>query len=116
MNSDLSDHLNAIASLTLTSVPSKLVCREKETTEIMDFLEDGIESGGSISSLYMCGMPGVGKTATFLYVIDQLQKKYTFEFIFINCMKLSKPTDIYSILAKTILGKLASPANALKSL
>ena len=32
-------------------------------------------------------------------------------------MKLSKPTDIYSILAESILGKAASrPATALKSL
>ena len=75
MNSDASDHLNAIASLTLTSVPSKLVCREKETTELMDFLEDSIRNGGSTSSLYMCGMPGLGKTATFLYVIDKLQQR-----------------------------------------
>ena len=117
MNSDASDHLNAIASLTLTSVPSKLVCREKETTELMEFLEDSIRNGGSTSSLYMCGMPGLGKTATFLYVIDKLQQRLNFEFIFINCMKLSKPTDIYSILAETILGKAASrPATALKSL
>ena len=117
MLSDTSDHLNAIASLTLTSVPSKLVCRDKETNELMDFLEDGINSGGSTSSLYMCGMPGLGKTATFLYVIDKLKETYDFEFIFINCMKLSKPTDIYSILAETMLEKSASrPATACKNL
>ena len=78
MHSDASDHLNAIASLTLTSVPSKLVCREKETAELMEFLEDSIRSGGSTSSLYMCGMPGLGKTATFLYVIDKLQARLHF--------------------------------------
>jgi len=42
MLSDTSDHLNAIMSLTLTSVPSKLVCRDKETNELMDFLKDGL--------------------------------------------------------------------------
>jgi Cdc6-like AAA superfamily ATPase len=65
----------------------------------------------------MCGMPGTGKTATFLYVIDKLQNRHEFNFIPINCMKLSKPQDIYSILCEALTGKyLIRPDSCCKRL
>mmetsp|Transcript_18214 Transcript_18214/g.32641 ORF Transcript_18214/g.32641 Transcript_18214/m.32641 type:complete len:650 (-) Transcript_18214:127-2076(-) len=90
--------------LTLNSVPSSLVGREKEADRLQNFLRNGIKNKGSTSSMYMCGMPGTGKTATFLYAIHKLRQEYKdqFNFIHINCMKFAKPHDLYNYLATKI--------------
>ena len=65
----------------------------------------------------MCGMPGTGKTATFLYIIDQLKNSEEFagkfEFIHVNCMKLTKPQEIYGIICRETCGKQKSGHEAL---
>lgn len=100
--------LKAIALLTLSSVPSKLVGREKEVSEITEFLKTSISLNGSKNSLYICGSPGTGKTATFLYVINQLENSpdYSneFQFIYLNCMKFNNPRDLYPALCNEIFG------------
>lgn len=64
----------------------------------------------------MCGMPGTGKTASFLYTITQLQIKWDFEFLHINCMKLANPNELYTFLAFSMLGKKLKPDLAKASL
>jgi len=107
----------AINLLTLSAAPSNLVGRLAEQAEISDFLKTSIEMGKSSSSLYMCGMPGTGKTATFLYIIDQLKNSEEFagkfEFIHVNCMKLTKPQEIYGIICRETCGKQKSGHEAL---
>jgi origin recognition complex subunit 1 len=94
----------AINLLTLSAAPSNLVGRHSERQEIKDFLTTSINMNHSTSSLYICGMPGTGKTATFLFTIDQMKNDEEFcdkfEFIHVNCMKLTKPHEIYSIVCK----------------
>ena len=108
----------AINLLTLSAAPSNLVGRHAEQEEIMDFLETSIDMNHSTSSLYICGMPGTGKTATFLYTIDQLKndEDYSdkFEFIHVNCMKLTKPHEIYSIVCREACRKSKSGHEALE--
>lgn len=109
--------LRAIALLTLSSVPSKLVGREQETSQILEFLEAGIKSRGSKSSLYMCGMPGTGKTATFLYAVSTLQNSdKSFLFVHVNCMKLAKPNEIYTVIHQEIFDSKKHPNASFKAL
>lgn len=110
---------HAIALLTLSSVPSNLIGRSGEKQEILDFLVPSIKAGHSANSLYICGMPGTGKTATFLHVIDVLQSSEAsekFEFIHINCMKLSKPQELYNTVCREILNKKKLGHNALEEI
>lgn len=74
--------LQAAASLlTLNSVPSCLVGREEEADRLVKFLKNAVKNEGSQSSLCkhyidMCGMPGTGKTATFLYAMQMLKRDF----------------------------------------
>jgi hypothetical protein len=54
-------HPSAVSSETTSSV-SALSCREEETKEIMTFLSTHI-GASTTAALYVCGSPGVGKTA-----------------------------------------------------
>ena len=55
----------ACSKLQLNSIPKELPCREKEIKRITHYLSSGLSHKGSSSSLYISGMPGTGKTATF---------------------------------------------------
>ena len=111
---------HAIALLTLSSIPSNLVGRTQEKEEIIDFLSTSLNLGHSASSLYICGMPGTGKTATFLHCIDFLRSSSDFsndfKFIHINCMKLSKPQEIYNLICEELFNKNKSGHNALEQI
>jgi len=56
--------------LQLNAKPDSLPCRDKEQQDITQYLKDGIKNRGAMSSLYISGMPGTGKTATTLQVIS----------------------------------------------
>jgi origin recognition complex subunit 1 len=120
--------LQAAASLlTLNSVPSCLVGREDEADRLLMFLRNGLRNEGSQSSLCnsytdMFGMPGTGKTATFLYAMHSLkqelrvQASQPYKFIQINCMKIAKPQDLYVALAAQLLKATLSPVRACRQL
>jgi len=47
----------------------------------------GIKNKGSSSTLYISGMPGIGKTATTLEIIEKMkQDGHNFTFLHINAM------------------------------
>lgn len=72
-----------------------------------------MKNKGSSSSLYISGMPGTGKTATTMEIINNLDsKKMHFEFIHINAMSLTNPNLVYTILSEKITGRRMNPANA----
>lgn len=51
------------------------------------------------------GVPGIGKTASFLEVIKKLKtERDDFTFIHINAMNLSNPENLYILLVKEITG------------
>jgi origin recognition complex subunit 1 len=84
----------------LNAVPDQLPCREKERKQIVDYICNGLKNKGSSSSLYISGMPGTGKTATTLEVIESLKKnkKLKFDFLHINAMQLTNPNLVYTII------------------
>jgi len=47
-------------------------CREKEKKYIKDYLVNALESNGSGHSLYISGVPGIGKTASLLEIMRVL--------------------------------------------
>lgn len=58
-------------------------------------------------------MPGTGKTATTLEVINTLRiKKVNFSFLHINAMSLTNPNLVYIIIYESITGRRVAPASA----
>lgn len=57
-------------------------------------------------------MPGTGKTATTLEVIQHLKEQHTFNFLHINAMSLINPNLIYTIIYESITGRRVAPAQA----
>lgn len=57
-------------------------------------------------------MPGTGKTATTLEVIQNLKQQYTFNFLHINAMSLTNPNLIYTIIYESITRRRVAPAQA----
>ncbi|KAI8074523.1 P-loop containing nucleoside triphosphate hydrolase protein [Gongronella butleri] len=89
--------------LHVSAVPDSLPCRENEFEEISSYLESALLEGTG-TCVYISGVPGTGKTATVLEVIRGLQHRSeenelpVFDFVEINGMKLTDPTQAYSIL------------------
>ncbi len=102
----------ACQKLQLNAIPDFLPCRDKEREQITNYIKEGLKNHGSSSSLYISGMPGTGKTATTLEVIESLRrtKKYKFKFLHINAMTLGNPNLVYSIIYQSIVKQKASPA------
>jgi origin recognition complex subunit 1 len=57
-------------------------------------------------------MPGTGKTATTLEVIQHLKQQHTFNFLHVNAMSLANPNLIYTIIYESITGRRVAPASA----
>ena len=107
--------------LQLSAVPDTMSCRETERERIKGFLESAISRGGSQLALYISGMPGTGKTATFYEVIRMLSaqqrkgKLPRFRFVEVNGLKLPNPEETYSVLAKLILNDSSLKLSAAKA-
>ncbi len=88
----------AIQRLHISVIPETLPCRQNERNEIEEYIRDGLKRGKK-SPLYICGMPGTGKTATVLASVNNLRKQAEvgtlpeFSFIEINCLRLKSPSD-----------------------
>ena len=125
-NKSVSDDLQKSVSKTITSVLEKnvtfqdkirlslgrnalvskpLVGREKEHQLIADFIYGGIKGRGNSRPLYLCGMPGVGKTASVYAVIREISESCREKFIFldVNCFKLPNPQHLYVVLWKAVV-------------
>lgn len=100
--------------LHVSAVPSSLPCREKEFTDIYNFVEGKLEDGTG-GCMYISGVPGTGKTATVHEVLRSIQEdedQREFTFVEINGMKLTEPTQAYSTFFKLLTGQKATPEHA----
>lgn len=99
-------------------VPQTLPCREEAFSQVYSHLETAI-SDGSGSCIYISGTPGTGKTATVREVVSQLHSAVKAEelddfiFVEINGMKVTDPTQAYSLLWEALQGDRVSPSHAL---
>lgn len=105
-------------SLHVSSVPASLPCRENEFSTVYTELENAIIAGSG-SCIYISGTPGTGKTATVREVIASLQGAVQAEelddfiFVEINGMKVTDPTQSYSLLWEALRDERVSPSHAL---
>lgn len=65
----------AIDSLQEFCVPENMPCRDEEKDQILKFCQKAIIEFGSSSSLYIYGVPGLGKTACLLEVVHALYRE-----------------------------------------
>ncbi|CAG9462803.1 unnamed protein product [Pedinophyceae sp. YPF-701] len=91
---------------------------------VREFLESAIRSGTS-DCMFVAGMPGIGKTATVLEVVESLRKEAAraeleggeeglppFQFVEINSGRLATPQHAYQQLYEELSGSFVSPAQA----
>ncbi|KAI8893518.1 P-loop containing nucleoside triphosphate hydrolase protein [Globomyces pollinis-pini] len=103
--------------LHVSAVPDVLPCRDDEYTEMFGHIASALEEGSG-SCIYVSGVPGTGKTATFRAVLRELrsllenQELPDFDFVEINGMKLSEPKQAYSSLWNGLTGNKVTPAHA----
>ncbi|KAJ0972020.1 hypothetical protein J5N97_019979 [Dioscorea zingiberensis] len=88
-------------ALHVSSIPDNVVCREDEQKRIADFCKSCIKEKKS-GSMYVCGLPGTGKTLSINKVEELLvlwSKEVGFqtpETLSINCVSLPKASDLFS--------------------
>ncbi|XP_078353146.1 uncharacterized protein LOC144637932 isoform X2 [Oculina patagonica] len=104
--------------LHVSAVPSSLPCRDKEFTDIYNFVEGKLLDGTG-GCMYISGVPGTGKTATVHEVIRSIREAQEsqddvpeFTFVEINGMKLTEPAQAYSTFLKLLTGQKATPEHA----
>jgi len=95
-----------------SSHPDNLLCREKEITEIRSFLQNHLPKGKP-GSLYISGAPGTGKTACLTKIMLEMKTEIRkSQVIFVNCMALKQPQDIFKKIAVELVGEDKCPAKA----
>jgi hypothetical protein len=98
-NLPFDDFSLAIQRLQISVIPDELPCRNKEREEIENHIRDVLVYHRTKPPLYICGLPGTGKTATVLSCINRLRKEAEngnlpeFDFLEINCLRLKHPND-----------------------
>ncbi|KND04967.1 origin recognition complex subunit 1 [Spizellomyces punctatus DAOM BR117] len=103
--------------LHVSVVPDALPCRETEFAEIYGHVESAINEGTGCC-VYISGVPGTGKTATVHRVMRALSEAAEqeeippFQFVEINGMKLTEPSQSYSLLLEVLTGQKFSAAHA----
>lgn len=90
--------------------------RDNEKSRIRTFIVDGIMSKGNSTSMYICGVPGLGKTACLMEIVKDLIKKYEFSFHYINGLNMGKAGSFYSSMFEEITGKPKIAKDACKYL
>ncbi|KAF2433405.1 cell division control protein Cdc6 [Tothia fuscella] len=75
--------------------PEKLIGREKERSELFDFVSKRLEKQKS-GCLYISGPPGTGKSALANEVVKELQEGLTFRSTYVNCMSVKTAKDIFA--------------------
>lgn len=112
--------------------PNNLVAglpgREGQTNEIETFLFERLKIRNSKlnverhlnKTMFVCGVPGTGKTATILHVIHKLEKLtkqkppqiHSFTPVYVNGQHLSKPNKIYTEILYKISDQSLPPEKA----
>ena len=111
-------HARARTSLHVSAVPESLPCREHEFETVYNHLESAITAGHG-ATIYISGTPGTGKTATVREVVASLngamerEELDDFLFVEINGMKVTDPTQSYSLLWEALTGQRVAASQAL---
>lgn len=116
----------ASKALSLSTVPDFMPCREEQRSDIEEFMRKALGKGSTKNNagrcLYICGIPGTGKTASVMEVVRDLaresreksQKK--FHFVEINGLQLPSPMHVYSQLYEALTGETVGPKAGIEAL
>ncbi|KAL2490198.1 Origin of replication complex subunit 1A [Abeliophyllum distichum] len=113
----------AKATLLLATLPKSLPFRDKEIDEITAFIKGAICDDQCLGRcLYIHGVPGTGKTMSFLSVMRNLRSEVDagsiqpYCFVEINGLKLGSPENIYTVIYEALSGHKVGWKKALHSL
>lgn len=113
--------VTARRALATAAPPTTLPCRDQEKAKLTTFVRSAIneEGGSGPGVLYVCGVPGTGKTACIKEVLgnvrqDALQKGV--QLVFLNALSLPSPTHVYCKLLEKLTGQHVGPGRALAAL
>ncbi|KXZ54607.1 hypothetical protein GPECTOR_4g672 [Gonium pectorale] len=110
----------ARAALALNNRSGGLPCREAEKAVLRRFIGQAVEEGGdSPGVLYICGVPGTGKTACVMEVLGGVRPQAQtsgVQLVILNALQLPSPQHVYSKLWERMSGQRWGPARALKAL
>lgn len=113
----LSIYEKARIKLHVSNTPECLPCREQQFEDIYTFIETNLvnQTGGC---MYVCGVPGTGKTLTTRQVISCLKESVgdnmlkPFKFIDVNAFQVTEPHQIYKLIYKELTDENASAEHA----
>ncbi|GFR49792.1 hypothetical protein Agub_g11730, partial [Astrephomene gubernaculifera] len=107
-------------ALALNNRSGELPCREAEKQSLRKFIGHAVEEGGdSPGVLYICGVPGTGKTACVMEVLGGVRSQAQnsgVQLVILNALQLPGPQHVYSKLWERMSGQRWGPARALKAL
>ncbi|CAH1985712.1 unnamed protein product [Acanthoscelides obtectus] len=83
-----------------STVPVNLPGREKEISELKDFINTHLSEKIS-ASMYVSGPPGTGKSASLTLILQE-ECLQDFKHIYINCTSIKSPTAVYSRIFKEL--------------
>ncbi|KAI9183153.1 Origin recognition complex, subunit 1 [Blastocladiella emersonii ATCC 22665] len=114
---NVTTYVQAKTALHVSTVPESLPCRENEFGELYAHLDNALrEQVGTC--LYVSGVPGTGKTATFFEALRTLQEVVDigdlpkFNFVEVNGMKVLDPAQAYGALWQGIAQERVTDAHA----
>lgn len=116
-HSGLSIYEKARIKLHVSNTPECLPCREQQFEDIYTFIDTNLrnQTGGC---MYVCGVPGTGKTLTTRQVISCLKESVAdnqlkpFKFIDVNAFQVTEPHQIYKLIYKELTDENASAEHA----
>ena len=85
---------------------NELTCRDQEKQKVELFLLHCLNIMGktSIPSLYICGVPGIGKTLTMTTISQWFTKQHAGQVrcVYLNGMEMRRVSKVYSIILKKL--------------
>ena len=99
-----------------------LPCREEEQNEIYNYIKNGLITYGNYNPLYICGMPGTGKTKSVKRVIKIIKEEnkenndVPFRYLFLNAVNFNTNIKVIKGIYDFIFSKQDQEIKALKYL
>ncbi|GBG82036.1 hypothetical protein CBR_g34218 [Chara braunii] len=111
-------HRQTLAALHLSSMPSEILCRDRERREVLEMCKQAVQQQKA-TAMYICGCPGTGKTLT----MEELKKnvpQWALQaavapptVVMMNCMCAVEPKQIFQrVLSFLLTGKTNATSSA----
>lgn len=105
-------HARIFACLQESFEAPRFLFRETEKSRISCFLSESFATKGSGSTLYVTGLPGLGKTACVSAEVTSFAQRTGAHAIFLNALRWTSPSKLYCQLWKHFSGSDCSSGEA----